>query len=175
MEKTPLCLVGCGGMGHRHILAYKELELNGALLPDEGDFLARLGVADDTHPPLGDEIDIVAAVRAVENQIAISIAFLAANFFESGHRLIGHVLEQGYPSQRTGITTGRRLPRCTRTLWARHHLLPYPPTRGGSLIHGIPKIIKMAWLINYEHHSRISAVVRYVEPLTGFFDCRIAK
>ena len=29
MEKTPLCLVGCGGMGHRHILAYKELEDSG--------------------------------------------------------------------------------------------------------------------------------------------------
>ena len=29
MEKTPLCLVGCGGMGHRHILAYKELEESG--------------------------------------------------------------------------------------------------------------------------------------------------
>jgi predicted dehydrogenase len=29
LEKTPLCLVGCGGMGHRHILAYKELEDSG--------------------------------------------------------------------------------------------------------------------------------------------------
>ena len=29
MEKTPLCLIGCGGMGHRHILAYKELEESG--------------------------------------------------------------------------------------------------------------------------------------------------
>lgn len=29
MEKTPLCLVGCGGMGHRHVLGYKELEESG--------------------------------------------------------------------------------------------------------------------------------------------------
>jgi predicted dehydrogenase len=29
LEKLPLCLVGCGGMGHRHILAYKELEDSG--------------------------------------------------------------------------------------------------------------------------------------------------
>ena len=29
MEKLKLCLVGCGGMGHRHILAYKELEDSG--------------------------------------------------------------------------------------------------------------------------------------------------
>ncbi len=29
MEKVPLCLVGSGGMGHRHILAYKELEDSG--------------------------------------------------------------------------------------------------------------------------------------------------
>ncbi len=29
MDKIPLCLVGCGGMGHRHILAYKELEESG--------------------------------------------------------------------------------------------------------------------------------------------------
>lgn len=29
MEKIPLCLIGCGGMGHRHILAYKELEASG--------------------------------------------------------------------------------------------------------------------------------------------------
>ena len=29
MEKIPLCLIGCGGMGHRHILAYKELEESG--------------------------------------------------------------------------------------------------------------------------------------------------
>ena len=29
MEKIPLCLIGCGGMGHRHILAYKELEDSG--------------------------------------------------------------------------------------------------------------------------------------------------
>ena len=29
MEKVPLCLIGCGGMGHRHILAYKELEKSG--------------------------------------------------------------------------------------------------------------------------------------------------
>ena len=25
MQNVPLCVVGCGGMGHRHILAYKEL------------------------------------------------------------------------------------------------------------------------------------------------------
>ena len=25
MEKVPICLVGCGGMGHRHIMGYKEL------------------------------------------------------------------------------------------------------------------------------------------------------
>lgn len=29
MEKVPLCVVGCGGMGHRHILAYKELADSG--------------------------------------------------------------------------------------------------------------------------------------------------
>src|SRR5437868_2412989 len=29
MEKIPLCVIGCGGMGHRHILAYKELEDSG--------------------------------------------------------------------------------------------------------------------------------------------------
>ena len=29
MEKIPLCLIGCGGMGHRHILAYRELEDSG--------------------------------------------------------------------------------------------------------------------------------------------------
>ena len=29
MEKIPVCLVGCGGMGQRHILAYKELERSG--------------------------------------------------------------------------------------------------------------------------------------------------
>ena len=29
MEKVPLCVVGCGGMGHRHILAYKVLEDSG--------------------------------------------------------------------------------------------------------------------------------------------------
>ena len=29
MEKIPLCVVGCGGMGHRHILAYKELDDSG--------------------------------------------------------------------------------------------------------------------------------------------------
>ena len=29
MGKIPLCLIGCGGMGHRHILAYKELEESG--------------------------------------------------------------------------------------------------------------------------------------------------
>ena len=29
MEKIPLCLIGCGGMGHRPILAYKELEESG--------------------------------------------------------------------------------------------------------------------------------------------------
>ena len=29
MEKIPLCVIGCGGMGHRHILAYKELEESG--------------------------------------------------------------------------------------------------------------------------------------------------
>ncbi len=29
MEKVQLCVVGCGGMGHRHILAYKELADSG--------------------------------------------------------------------------------------------------------------------------------------------------
>lgn len=29
MEKVPLCVVGCGGMGHRHIMAYKVLEDSG--------------------------------------------------------------------------------------------------------------------------------------------------
>src|SRR5437868_14345216 len=29
MEKIPLCVIGCGGMGHRHILAYRELEDSG--------------------------------------------------------------------------------------------------------------------------------------------------
>ncbi len=29
MAKIPLCVIGCGGMGHRHILAYKELESSG--------------------------------------------------------------------------------------------------------------------------------------------------
>ena len=29
MEKIPLCLIGCGGMGHRHILGYKELDESG--------------------------------------------------------------------------------------------------------------------------------------------------
>ena len=29
MEKVPICVIGCGGMGHRHILAYKELEDSG--------------------------------------------------------------------------------------------------------------------------------------------------
>jgi len=29
MEKIPLCLIGCGGMGHRHTLAYKELDESG--------------------------------------------------------------------------------------------------------------------------------------------------
>ena len=29
MEKVPLCVIGCGGMGHRHILAHKELEQSG--------------------------------------------------------------------------------------------------------------------------------------------------
>ncbi len=29
MEKIPLCVIGCGGMGHRHILAYRELENSG--------------------------------------------------------------------------------------------------------------------------------------------------
>ena len=29
MEKVPLCVVGCGGMGHRHIMAYKTLEDSG--------------------------------------------------------------------------------------------------------------------------------------------------
>ena len=29
MKKIPLCLIGCGGMGHRHILAYKELDNSG--------------------------------------------------------------------------------------------------------------------------------------------------
>ena len=25
MDKVPVCIVGCGGMGHRHILGYKAL------------------------------------------------------------------------------------------------------------------------------------------------------
>ena len=29
MEKVPICVVGCGGMGHRHILAYRTLEDSG--------------------------------------------------------------------------------------------------------------------------------------------------
>ncbi len=29
MEKVPICVVGCGGMGQRHILAYRELEDSG--------------------------------------------------------------------------------------------------------------------------------------------------
>jgi len=29
LEKVPICLVGCGGMGQRHILAFKELENSG--------------------------------------------------------------------------------------------------------------------------------------------------
>ena len=29
MEKIPLCLIGCGGMGHRHVLGYKELDESG--------------------------------------------------------------------------------------------------------------------------------------------------
>ena len=29
MEKVPLCVVGCGGMGHRHIMAYRALEDSG--------------------------------------------------------------------------------------------------------------------------------------------------
>ena len=29
LERIPLCLIGCGGMGHRHILAYKELAESG--------------------------------------------------------------------------------------------------------------------------------------------------
>ena len=29
MERVPLCLVGCGGMGHRHIMGYKELAESG--------------------------------------------------------------------------------------------------------------------------------------------------
>lgn len=29
MEKVPLCIIGCGGMGHRHILAYRALEDSG--------------------------------------------------------------------------------------------------------------------------------------------------
>ena len=29
MENVPFCVIGCGGMGHRHILAYKELEDSG--------------------------------------------------------------------------------------------------------------------------------------------------
>lgn len=30
MEKVPVCVVGCGGMGHRHIMAYKTLAESGA-------------------------------------------------------------------------------------------------------------------------------------------------
>ncbi len=29
MEKIPLCLIGCGGMGHRHVFGYKELDESG--------------------------------------------------------------------------------------------------------------------------------------------------
>ena len=29
MNKVPLCVIGCGGMGQRHIIAYKELEDSG--------------------------------------------------------------------------------------------------------------------------------------------------
>ena len=29
MNKIPLCLIGCGGMGHRHLFGYKELEDSG--------------------------------------------------------------------------------------------------------------------------------------------------
>ena len=29
MEKVPICLVGCGGMGHRHVMGYKELKESG--------------------------------------------------------------------------------------------------------------------------------------------------
>ena len=29
MNKIPLCLIGCGGMGHRHLFGYKELEDTG--------------------------------------------------------------------------------------------------------------------------------------------------
>ena len=29
MAKVPICLVGCGGMGHRHMLGYRELERSG--------------------------------------------------------------------------------------------------------------------------------------------------
>ena len=29
MEKVPICLVGCGGMGHRHVMGYKELRDSG--------------------------------------------------------------------------------------------------------------------------------------------------
>ena len=29
MEKVPICLVGCGGMGHRHVMGYKELQESG--------------------------------------------------------------------------------------------------------------------------------------------------
>ena len=29
MEKVPICLVGCGGMGHRHVMGYKELKDSG--------------------------------------------------------------------------------------------------------------------------------------------------
>jgi predicted dehydrogenase len=29
VEKVPICLVGCGGMGHRHVMGYKELKDSG--------------------------------------------------------------------------------------------------------------------------------------------------
>jgi len=29
MEKAPVCVVGCGGMGHRHLMAYEVLEKSG--------------------------------------------------------------------------------------------------------------------------------------------------
>ena len=29
MDKLPLCLIGCGGIGHRHVFGFTELEKSG--------------------------------------------------------------------------------------------------------------------------------------------------
>ena len=48
MDKVPLCVIGCGGMGHRHILAYKELA-------DSGIGNIELGYYDSTDDRSGDD------------------------------------------------------------------------------------------------------------------------